>query len=53
MLPRPSKGRIWGFRLGGAPPKVDLLKRPANSYKTPGKPQMYANTHTHTHTHTH
>ena len=52
MLPRPLKGRIWGFRLG-APHKVDLLRRPANSYKNPAKPQMYAHTHAHTHTHTH
>ena len=35
----------------GCPYKVDLLRRPANLYKTPAKPQM--NTHTHTHTHTH
>ena len=27
--------------------KADFLRRPANSYKTPAKPQMYANTHTH------
>ena len=45
MIPRP-----WGFRLGGAPHKVDLLRRPANLYKTPAKPQMYARTHTHKHT---
>ena len=35
--PQTLKSRIWGFRLGGAPHKVDLLRRP----------------HTHTHTHTH
>ena len=48
-----SKCKIWGFRLGGAPHKVDHLRRPANSYQTPVQPQMYAHTHTHTHTHTH
>ena len=52
MLPRPRKARIWGFCLGEAAHKVDLLRRPANSYKTPAKPQMYAHMHTHTHTHT-
>ena len=51
MLPRPFKAQIWGFRLGGAPHKVDLLRRPANLYKTPAKPQMYAQTHQLTHTH--
>ena len=53
MLPRPRKARIWGFRLGGAPHKVDLLRRPANLYKTPAKPQMYTHTHTHANTRTH
>ena len=53
MLPRPWKARIWGFRLGQAPHKVDLLRRPANSYQIPAKPQMYAHTHTRTPTQTH
>ena len=48
MLPRPFKPQIWGFRLGGAPHKVDLLRKKANLYKTPAKPQMYAHKHTHT-----
>ena len=53
MLPRPWKARIWGFPLGGRPRKVDLVRRPANSYETPAKPQMYARAHTHAHTRTH
>ena len=53
MLPRPGKARIWDFCFGRAPHKVDLLRRPANSYKPPAKPQMYARAHTHRHTHTH
>ena len=30
-----------GFRLGGAPHKLDLLRSQANSYQTPANPQMY------------
>ena len=44
---------MWCFCLGRAPHKVDLLIRPANSYKTPAKLQMYAHTHTHPHPHPH
>ena len=43
--PQTLKSLNLGFRLGGASHKVDLLRRPANSYKTPAKPQMYAHTH--------
>ena len=38
MLPRPWKARIWTFCLGGDPHKSDLLRMPANAYKTPAKP---------------
>ena len=40
MLARPEKPEFGVLRLGGAPHKVDLLRRPANSYITPA-------THTH------
>ena len=44
--PDPEKPEFGVFHLGGAPHKVDLLRRPVNSYKTPAEPQMYAHTHT-------
>ena len=32
---------------------ADLLRKPANWYKTPDKPHMHADTNKHTNTHTH
>ena len=41
----PEKQEFLGFRLEGAPHKANLLRRPANSYKPPAKPQIYPHTH--------
>ena len=46
MTPPTLKSQNLG--LGGAH-KVDLLRKPANSYQT-AKPQIYAHSHIHTHT---
>ena len=42
MLLRPRKARIWGYFFRGAPPEVNLFRRPSQTCITPHKPRVYA-----------